>query len=184
MPAPEVLDGQRAPRSVRLDDIRKGTASALNALPVPQLAPEGVTVYVSSVRRYLVEVANTRAYNDADGVRIPARRVAAQFEEGVFRNNDHDPAVRALVDRSLQMNKYFGKFGGGPMVHFWLASDQREKTETARIKGALDVLKSLPKEAIAEFLAQGQAEDHTLPPVAEDAPRATQRTTKPIPTVA
>lgn len=166
--APEVLDGMRQPRSVRLEDIRTGTETA-HALPtLPALAPAGITVYISSSRRYLAEVANVRAYTDADGVRIPAKRIAAQFEEGVYRNNHRDPAIRALVDRSLQMNPYFGKFGGGPKVHFWLASDQKATTEQAQIKGALDILRRLPPDQVMDFAAsleRGDADDHTLPAV-------------------
>lgn len=186
MPSPEVIDGTRAPRSVRLDDIRKGT-EALSALPTPKLAPDGVTVYVSSTRGYLVEVKNTKSFVH-DGERIPAQRIAAQFVEGVYRNDHPDPEVRKLIDERLQRNKYFGVFGGGPKVHFWLASDQQARTEAARVKGALATLKALPPEVVAQYaaeLAQGDGEDHELPAIeAAAAPSAKRAAARPIPPTA
>lgn len=182
MPSPDMIDGMRAPRSVRLDDIRKGS-EALSALPTPGAAPAGVTVYVSPYRKYRVQVTAPRDYIGPDGRRITGgKMIVAEFDEGVYRNNDRDPAVRALIDESLQANPYFGKFGGGPKVHFWLASDQHEAMEAGRIKAAVATLKSLPKEVVDEYLRQGSGEDHELPP----DPRATeggasaQRSAKPI----
>jgi hypothetical protein len=187
MPSPQVLDGMRAPRSVRLDDIRKSTEAA-NALPTPTaLAPEGVTVYISAIRRYLVEVQNTPSYVH-EGRRYPAKRIAAQFEDGVYRNDHRDPAVRKLVDEALQSNPYFGRFGGGPKVHFWLANDQFKTTEAARVEAALKTLKSLPKDVVDGYIAelkQGEAADHDMNEIAANAEAVrAQRPIKPIPTSA
>lgn len=182
MPSPQMIDGMRQPQSVRLEDIRKSTESAFGSGPT--YAPAGVNVYVSNARGYLVEVKNSRSFIQ-DGERIPGQRIAAQFVEGVFRNDHEDPAVRALIDERLQRNKYFGKFGGGPLVHFWLASDQNERTKAAGIKSALNTLKSLPPEVLAQYvadLAQGEGDDHAMTPTAPSAAEArAQRTTaKPI----
>lgn len=180
MPSPEVLDGMRQPRSVRMDDIRKNTET-LNELPTPSLAPEGVTVYVSSSRGYLVEVKNSRSFVQ-DGQLIQGTRIAAQFSEGIFRNNHEDPEIRKMIDTRLQKNKYFGKFGGGSKVHFWLASDQMATTKAASIQAALDTLKSVPREQLEARLAelrQGDADDHEFTPAAE-ARTAQRPTAKPI----
>lgn len=167
--APAVLDGMRAPRSVRLEDIRKGTEAA-TALPTPTHAPEGVTVYVSPYRRYRVQVTAPSAYIDPASGRknTGGKMYVAEFDEGIFRNNDRDPKVRALFDEALQANPYFGRFGGGPQVHFWLATDQLATIEAASIKSALDILRRLPAEQVMEFAAaleRGEAEDHELPAV-------------------
>lgn len=183
MPAPDMISGMRQPRSVRLEDIRKGTDAA-NELPSPRHAPDGITVYVSPYRRYRVQVTAPSAYIDpASGRKNTGGKMhVAEFEEGIFRNNDRDPKVRELFDDALQSNKYFGKFGGGPQVHFWLAKDQSEQMEAGRIRGALDTLKALPPEMVAEYMAQltqGADEDHDLAPAAEAKP-AQRPTAKPI----
>lgn len=186
--APEMLTGMRAPQSVRLEDIRKNAANA-DALPTPFAAPAGVNVYVSLYRSYLIEVVNIPAYVD-QGRRVPSKRIAAQFSEGVFRNDHRDLATRKLIDDALQANPYFGKFGSGPKTHFWLASEQQAALESARIADALRTLKSLPKEMVAQYaadLVQGSADDHTLPDAdaAADA-RGTARAesvVRPIPAV-
>lgn len=161
--APEMLTGMRAPQSVRLEDIRKNVTAA-NALPTPFAAPPGVNVYVSMYRSYLVEVVNIPAYVD-QGRRVPGKRIAAQFVEGVFRNDHRDLATRKLIDEALQANPYFGKFNGGPKTHFWLASEQQAVLESARVQDALRTLKSLPKEQVVQYaaeLTQGDADDHVL----------------------
>lgn len=166
--APEMLTGMRAPRSVRLEDMRQNVATAAGSLPSPLAAPEGVNVYVSMYRSYLIEVVNIPAYVD-QGRRVPGKRIAAQFSEGVFRNDHRDPATRKLIDDALQANPYFGTFGSGPKTHFWLAAEQQAVTEAARVRSALDTLKSLPKEMVAQYaaeLTQGGADDHVLPPTA------------------
>jgi hypothetical protein len=172
----------RAPRSVRLEDMRQAAANGA-ALPTPFAAPEGVSVYVSSFPGYLVEVVNIPSYID-QGRRVPGKRIAAQFRDGIYRNDHRDPATRKLIDEALQQNPYFGKFGGGPQVHFWLAADQQAVVEAARVKSALTTLQSLPKDVIAKYaaeLAQGDADDHIIPDAAADAKPAG---TRPIPPTA
>lgn len=164
MPAPDMLTGMRAPRSVRLEDMRQHAADGA-ALPTPFAAPEGVSVYVSTFPGYLVEVMNIPAYID-QGRRIPGKRIAAQFSGGVYRNDHRDLATRKMIDEALQANPYFGAFGAGPKVHFWLASDQRTVVEAARVRSALTTLKSIPKDVLDKYvaeLAQGDADDHELP---------------------
>lgn len=168
--SPEVIGGMRQPRSVRLDDIRKSTEAA-NALPTPALAADGITVYVSPYRKYRVQVTAPSGFIDPVSGRknTGGKMYVAEFDEGVFRNNHRDPAVRKLFDESLQSNPYFGKFGGGPKVDFWLATDQNATTEAARVKSAMATLKSLPPETVKAYmaeLAQGTADDHTPEPVA------------------
>lgn len=164
--SPDVLDGMRAPRAVRIEDMAQ-RAAAGEPLPQP-VAQDGVTVYVSKYKRYRVQItAPLHTVNPLTGQPIPGgREIAAQFEEGVYRNNDSDPEYRELIDRTLQRNKFFGRFGSNS--DFWLASDQKVTLENARIKSALDTLKSLPQDVVAQFVAdlkQGEAADHKLPAV-------------------
>lgn len=176
MPTPEMLEGMRAPRSVRLEDIRKSTEAALNAPAPSPYAPAGVTVYVSPYRKYRVQITAPPRFSapDGSGRTLPSGKMyVAEFEEGVFRNNHRDAAVRTLFDEQLQSNPYFGRFGGGPKVHYWLASDQNATTEGARIQAALATLKALPKEVVDQYVAdlhQGDADDHDLAPAPEPAP--------------
>lgn len=184
MPAPQILDGMRAPRSVRLEDIRKATPEQAGEYPVA-VAPPGVTVYISKYRRYRVQVTAPASYVGPDGRKQSGgKRYEAQFDEGVFRNDHHDPAVRKLFDEALQANKYFGAFGSN--ADFWLASDQQAKTEAKRVKSALDTLRALPPETVKEYVAQlqhGAAEDHMLDAVAPPAESTKGKITRPIPTI-
>lgn len=157
MPSPEVVDGMRQPRAVRLDDIRRSTDAAFAP---PVAAAEGASVYVSNSRSYLVEVQNVPSYVH-EGRRYPAKRIAAQFVDGVYRNTSKDSKVRALIDEALQANPYFGRFGDSA-AHFWLAADQNAVTKAASVKSALDVLKTMPRDQIEAYLAQGTAEDHVI----------------------
>lgn len=182
MPSPQMIGGMRQPQSVRLEDMRKSTEAAF-APVTSALAPEGVTVYISSSRGYLVEVSNVPSFVH-DGRRIPAKRIAAQFVEGIYRNNHRDPKTRALIDEALQTNPYFGKFNAGPQVHFWLASEQFAVVEKARVNSAFNTLKSLPRETVEQFVAelqQGDSDDHVVSAPAAEAKPA-QRPTKPIAT--
>jgi hypothetical protein len=182
MPSPKVLDGMRQPRSVRLEEMRVYQDDNINQRPEPPESKPGVNVYVSTYRRYRVQVTAPHTYVDpATGRKAHAgKMLAAQFEDGVFRNDHHDPAIRKLIDEALQSNKYFGAFGTN--AHFWLSSDQRARTEARRIQAALDTLRSMPKDAVDQFVAelrQGESEDHTLP--ADPTPA---RTVRPIPPAA
>lgn len=172
---PEVLSGLRAPRTVRVEDMR---AVAESAQAIPSPAPSGdpsVTVYVSKYRRYRVQVTAPQSYVGPDGRKHSGgKRMEAQFDEGVFRNDNRDPEVRRIFNESLQTNPYFGIFGNGA-AHYWLASDQQAQTENARISSALNVLKSLPKETVEQFAAAlktGQSIDHALPPLDAVSPGA------------
>lgn len=163
---PEVLAGTRGPRSDRIDAMRQA-ADRAETEPV-QVGPrrkEG-TVYISKFRRYRVQVTSPADVVDPlTGRRTRGVPVKAQFEEGVYINDAKDLAKRAEIDNFLQENPYFGKYGSG--AEFWLASDQEVTVKEAKLKSARDVLKSLPPEAVAAFMAelrQGKSEDHTLPP--------------------
>lgn len=178
--APDVLDGMRAPRAVRLESMAQRAATG-EPLPEP-IMPVGVTVYVSKYSRYRVQItAPLVTVNPITGQPLAnGREIAAQFEEGVYRNTESDPEYRELIDRTLQRNKFFGKFGSG--ADYWLASEQKATLEDARIKSALATLKSLPQDVVAQFVAdlqQGDLADHKLPvaavgglkPIAPIAPR-------------
>lgn len=163
MPSPQILDGMRQPRSVRLEEIKGAQPEATPAVPV---AAPGIRVYVSRYRRYRVQITAPQSYIGPDGRKnTGGKMIVAQFEDGVFRNDAHDPAVRALIDEGLQSNKYFGAFG--TTAHYWLADDQKARTEARQLQAALDTLKSLPRDVVEQHMAalrQGEAEDHELPP--------------------
>lgn len=166
MPTPDVLDGMRAPRSVRLEAIQARAAQP--EVPNVVSAP-GVTTYVSRYKRYRVQItAPQSGFNPVTGQPIPmGRELVAQFEEFVFRNTERDPEARELIDRTLQSNPYFGKFNGGVNIHYWLADEQKAAQEAAKLNAALDTLKGLPKEALEQYVAQltqGRESDHELPP--------------------
>ncbi len=181
MPAPDILPGLRAPRSVRMEEMRQSTERA-HATPTPA-SSTAFTTYVSKYRKYRVQVTSPQAYIDpASGRKVTGgKMLVAEFDEGVFRNNkrEHTPVERKLIDESLQANPYFGTFGSS--AHFWLASEQNAKMEAARVKSALETLKSLPREQVEQFVAdlkQGNAEDHVVPPA--DPPKGS--TIRPIQT--
>lgn len=184
MPSPDVLDGMRAPRSVRLEDMAARRDRG-EALPEPNAA-SGVTCYVSRFAQYRVQItAPTSFTNPVTGQTTAAgREIVAQFEDHVYRNNDKDPEVRKLVDETLQSNRYFGTFASrADNVHFWLASEQKAATEAARVKAALDTLKGLPRDVVDQFVAdlkQGTELDHALPPPVAASPAQPSKT-RPIP---
>lgn len=182
MPQPTMLDGMRAPRSVRLEEIR-GAQEAETSVPA---AAPGISVYVSRYRRYRVQITAPQSYIGPDGRKNSGgKRLEAQFEDGVFRNDAHDPKVRALIDESLQANKYFGAFG--TMAHFWLANDQKARTEARKLQAALDTLKSLPRDVVEQHMAelrQGDADDHIFTPPAPAAEPASKAGIRPIPPTA
>lgn len=161
--APEVLTGTRAPRTVRLEQAREQTKSETR--PIPK-AEEGVSVYVARDRRYRVQITAPQSFYSPDGRRQSGgKMLVAQFEDGVFRNNHHDPKIRKLIDEELRKNPYFGEFGDS-LAHYWLASSQQEKLRKASIANAMATLKSLPKEVVAQYigeLEQGTQADHELP---------------------
>lgn len=159
-----MLEGMRAPRSVRVDDMRAAAEAPVSTpLPVESDRPE--TVYVAKDRCYRVQVTAPRTYSDpATGIRsVAGEMIVAVFAEGVYRNNDRNPEKRALIDKVLQANPYFGKFGSS--AHFWLASDQRARTADAQLTSALNTLRALPKSAVDKYVAElqlGDADDHVL----------------------
>ena len=161
---PDVLDGMRAPRSVRLEQIKANAED--NSLPEARVGTDH-TVYVSKYRRYRVQVSAPQTFIDpATGRKNSAgKMIAAIFDEGIYRNKERDPKIREQIDEALQSNPYFGKFGS--TAHFWLASEQNAVMERSRRQAAMDTLKSMPREAVEQFVAelrQGEAEDHELLP--------------------
>lgn len=163
---PEVLTGLRAPQAVRLEEAQQRAATAPAGDFLMPAAAAGFTVYMSKFKRYRVQITAPHSYTDpATGqVRAAGREFAAQFEDGVFINDERDPEFRALIDKTLQSNRYFGTFGS--TAHFWLAEEQRKAVSEGRLRGAIATIKSLPAEALAAVmgeLRQGAATDHQMP---------------------
>jgi len=168
MPSPDMLDGLRAPRAVRLEEMQAKAALAGQPIAVDGFGATS-TVYVSKYKRYRVQItAPMTSVNPMTGQPIPmGRELVAQFEDHVYRNNDAalTPDERALIDKTLQGNRYFGQFNTN--AHFWLASEQKAAVEAAKLKSALDTMRSMPKEVVAQFVAelsQGEEVDHEMPP--------------------
>jgi hypothetical protein len=162
---PDVLAGTRGPRTDRIEDMRQAAERA-ETEPV-QVGPRRKqgTVYVSKFRRYRVQVtAPADVVDPLTGRKTRGIPVVAKFDEGVYVNDTKDLTQRAAIDTFLQENPYFGKYGSG--AEFWLADDQESSIKAAKLKSARETLKSLPREAVAAFMAelqQGKDEDHTLP---------------------
>ncbi len=162
--SPAMLEGMLAPRSVQMESVPMTPTRS-----VPELPPltDSYTVYMSGKVRDRVQLTAPATWIGPDGRKMGGGpMLVAQFDNHVFRNNHHDPAIRALIDQELQRNKYFGKFGGGDHIHYWLASDQKAKTESAKLESAKRTLASLPREALEAALAElkaGEKVDHELP---------------------
>lgn len=189
MPSPEILSGLRQPRAVRMEEQMAAVGAVAPSTPEAPTALAGVNVYVSKYRRYRVQITSPQTVIGPDGRKqTGGKMLVAQFDEGVYRNTHPDPATRALIDETLQSNKYFGKFGS--TAEFWLASEQNERTKAAAIEAALRTLRTLPKEAVDTFigaLKAGDAEDHEVPEATTaqaQAAGAAARRARPIPSEA
>lgn len=168
--SPKVFTDMREPLSVQMESMSLTPTGPR----VPNLLPtadDGRTVYMSTSARYRVQITAPKSFMGLDGIKTSGGQMLyAQFEDGRYKNHGRDAEEIALIDRQLQRNKYFGKFGGGPLVHYWLANDQREKTEKARKENAIKTLKTMPREELEQALSElkaGEAVDHELPPPKE-----------------
>ena len=164
--APKVLDGTRGPKADRLDEMRAQAEEPL-AAPLPDATKVDGTVYLSPFPSYCVQVtAPADLIDPVTGRKTIGRPTRAQFAEGRYVNNARDRKVRDHIDEVLQMNSRFGRPGSG--ADYWLATDARRMAQAAAKAGALATLRSLPKEAVDQFLAelrQGEATDITMPAV-------------------
>lgn len=169
MSQPEVLDGMRAPRTVRLEEAR--ARQAANPEPTQEVANRivasidpTVTVYMSKYRRYRVQITAPRGVINSLGQKeFGDAPLVAEFDEHIYRNNGRDLSVRKMIDQALQANPYFGKFGSNS--EFWLLSEQKVAIEKKKLEQAAETLKALPREVVEQFVAnlrQGDAEDHDL----------------------
>lgn len=176
--SPNIIEGHREP--LQLENAGTVTGPTVPALPAMR---KDETVYCSSTRRYRVQITAPQTFIGPDGRKQGGGKMLyAQFDDGVFRNNTKIKADRDLIDEAMQGNKYFGKFGGGSNVHYWLADDQSVKTQAAARQAAMKTLLSMPKAELEAALGQlkaGEAEDHQLP----QAPGSEARSkgTRPIP---
>lgn len=162
--APKVLDGSRGPRAERIDDIRAEVEqdAAQGLTDVPKV--DG-TVYLSMYPGYMVQISAPADVTDPlTGRKTIGRPVVAKFVEGRYVNNARDKKLRAYIDEEMQRKTRFGKPGTG--ADYWLAEDAIRMTRAAAKASALATLRSMPKEALDEFLGelkQGDASDQTMP---------------------
>lgn len=162
--APKVLDGARGPRADRFDDMRAQSEAAFDATPSEAPKVDG-TVYLSAYPGYMVQIsAPADIVDPLTGRKTIGRPVVARFVEGRYVNNARDKKLRAYIDEEMQRKTRFGKPGSG--ADYWLADDAIRMAQAAAKAGALATLRSLPREAVNEFLAelkQGDATDVTMP---------------------
>ena len=164
--APKVLDGTRAPRADRLDDMR-AMADAQPEMPSAMPKVDG-TVYLSPFPSYCVQItAPADLVDPVTGRKTVGRPVKALFQEGRYVNNARDPKVRKHIDDVMQSNSRFGRPGSGS--DFWLAEEAVRMTQAAAKANATATLKRLAAERPDEFkalvaeIAQGDATDQTMP---------------------
>ena len=180
--APKVLDGTRAPRADRLDDMR-AMADAQPEMPSAMPKVDG-TVYLSPFPSYRVQIsAPADLVDPVTGRKTLGRPVTALFVEGRYVNNARDPrkmyesvdkdgkpvklTMREWIDETLQKNSRFGRPGSGS--DFWLAEEAVRMTQAAAKANATATLKRLAAERPDEFkalvaeIAQGDATDQTMP---------------------
>lgn len=164
--APKVLDGTRAPRADRLDDMR-AMADAQPEMPSVMPKVDG-TVYLSPFPSYCVQItAPADLVDPVTGRKTVGRPVKALFQEGRYVNNARDPKVRKHIDDVMQSNSRFGRPGSGS--DFWLAEEAVRMTQAAAKANATATLKRLAAERPDEFkalvaeIAQGDATDQTMP---------------------
>jgi phage terminase large subunit-like protein len=164
--APKVLDGTRAPRADRLDDMR-AMADAQPEMPSAMPKVDG-TVYLSPFPSYCVQItAPADLVDPVTGRKTVGRPVKALFQEGRYVNNARDPKVRKHIDDVMQSNSRFGRPGSG--ADFWLAEEAVRMTQAAAKANATATLKRLAAERPDEFkalvaeIAQGDATDQTMP---------------------
>lgn len=165
--APKVLDGTRAPRADRLDDMR-AMADAQPEAPSVMPKVDG-TVYLSPFPSYCVQItAPADLVDPVTGRKTVGRPVKALFQEGRYVNNARDPKVRKHIDDVMQSNSRFGRPGSG--ADFWLAEEAVRMTQAAAKANATATLKRLAAERPDEFkalvaeIAQGDATDQVMPP--------------------
>lgn len=165
--APKVLDGTRAPRADRLDDMR-AMADAQPEMPSAMPKVDG-TVYLSPFPSYCVQItAPADLVDPVTGRKTVGRPVKALFQEGRYVNNARDPKVRKHIDDVMQSNSRFGRPGSG--ADFWLAEEAVRMTQAAAKANATATLKRLAAERPDEFkalvaeIAQGDATDQVMPP--------------------
>lgn len=166
---PEVLDGLRGPRSLRMDEMRQKDAERTQ--PAREiLIRENATTYQSRFLGYRVQIAVSDDIRDPyTGRNQKGKVVAAQFKEGIFVNDHKDPEIRTLTDTVLQSLAQFGKLKDGKIpahADFWLASEANAASKVAQLTAAKRTLAALPPEQVRAFmdeLALGAAVDHSLP---------------------
>ena len=162
--APKVLDGTRSPRDTRMEDMRAGSEASFDATPSEMPKVDG-TVYLSAYPGYMVQISAPADTTDPfTGRKTIGRPVVARFTEGRYVNNARDPKLRAYVDEEMQRKTRFGKPGAG--ADYWLAEDAIRLAQAAAKAGALATLRSLPKAAVEQFIAelkQGNATDAVMP---------------------
>jgi len=161
---PKVLDGSRGPRADRMDDMRAQSEVAFDATPAEAPKVDG-TVYLSMFPAYCVQVTAPADLTDpVTGRKTIGRPTRAMFQEGRYVNNARDPKVRKHIDEVLQSNSRFGRPGSG--ADYWLAADAVRMAQAAAKAGALVTLRSMPREAVEQFIAelkQGDASDVVMP---------------------
>lgn len=161
---PVMIDGMRGPRQerARQEGLYKSTYSPLS--PEQLVDPGKGTVYESKHRRYRVQVTTTPDTKDPNtGQVVAARQIVAKFDDFYYVNREENPALREMIDKTLQRNLWYGL-----NRDFWLAKDKRSADDARKIAEARDAFKENPA-AVQAFLDELKASgvDFVLPQVGE-----------------
>ena len=165
--APKVMDGTRAPRDTRFEDMRAQSEASFDATPNAMPKVDG-TVYLSAFPGYMVQISAPADVTDPfTGRKTIGRPVVARFTEGRYVNNARDPKLRVYIDEEMQRKTRFGKPGSG--ADYWLAEDAIRMAQAAAKASAATTLRNLAKQNPAELealiaeLKQGTATDAVMP---------------------
>ncbi len=165
--APKVMDGTRAPRDTRFEEMRAQSEEKFDATPAVMPKIDG-TVYLSAYPGYMVQIsAPADVIDPFTGRKTIGRPVVAKFVEGRYVNNARDPKLRAYIDEEMQRKTRFGKPGSG--ADYWLAEDAVRMARAAAKASASATLRQLAAQNPAELeqliaeLKQGSDTDVKMP---------------------
>jgi len=162
--APVMIEGMRPSGEVRQKAAKAAEAAQVEQASgrIPASSEDLGTVYQSKFRRYRVQVTATPDYIDPlTGRKIVGRQIVATFQEGVWINRAKDMEERAMVDKALQSNPWFG-LGRD----FWLSDERKALDDKRKIADSVEAFKANPEavRALVSELAASGAIDFTLPP--------------------
>lgn len=162
---PEVLAGQRGPRSERIEAMRAAADADPEQVQVPaHMTQMDGTLYMSKYPSYTVQLTSPATIVDPlTGRKQTGQPIKAQFKNGAWLNAEKNKNLRKQIDEQMQANS---RYGIG--LDFWLEADFRAAVKVAEKRKVKNLLSSMKREEVEAFIAelkQGTEADHTLPAV-------------------